>query len=93
MIRIKRPGEFEEMLEALHGDNLELAETIRKRIRWFQKNSDDTRLNNHPLHKHMEGKWAFSVMDDIRIIYVWEGDTTVRFLAIGRHEEVYKKSS
>jgi len=39
----------------------------------------------------MKGKWAFSVTDDIRIVYEWLGKTTVRFLAIGRHSKVYKK--
>lgn len=67
--------------------------TVDGRTRLFEKNHTDTRLQNHPLHKRLEGKWAFSVNEDIRIVYEWIGKTTVRFLAIGRHETVYKKSS
>lgn len=41
----------------------------------------------------MEGKCAFSITEDIRIIYVWLGDNTARFLDIGSHDTVYKKFS
>jgi len=37
----------------------------------------------------MKGKFAFSITDDIRIVYEWLGKSTVRFLAIGEHEKVY----
>jgi mRNA-degrading endonuclease YafQ of YafQ-DinJ toxin-antitoxin module len=47
------------------------------------------RLSNHALTKSMKGKWAFSITDDIRIIYEKIGPQTIRFLAIGKHTEVY----
>jgi mRNA-degrading endonuclease YafQ of YafQ-DinJ toxin-antitoxin module len=40
----------------------------------------------------MKGKWAFSITDDIRIIYEWKDKNVVRFLAIGTHPEVYRKN-
>jgi len=57
----------------------------------LQHNPEDTRLRNHSLHKTMENKWAFSIRGDIRIVYVWIGKRTVRFLAIGGHEGVYTR--
>ena len=63
----------------------------KKRIRWFKKNPHDTRLDNHLLTKKMIGKWAFSITDDIRIVYEWTNQTTVRFLAIGSHNKVYPR--
>jgi mRNA-degrading endonuclease YafQ of YafQ-DinJ toxin-antitoxin module len=57
------------------------------------RNPDDTRLDRHPLTKKMGGKWAFSITDDIRIVYEWLGKNTVRFLAIGKHRKVYFRKS
>ncbi len=64
-----------------------------RRLRGYltQKNPNDTRLDNHQLTKRMEGKWAFSITDDIRIVYEWLGKNTARFLAIGGHSKIYSQ--
>ncbi len=41
----------------------------------------------------MKGKWAFSITDDIRIVYEWKTKNVVRFLAIGGHEKVYGRNN
>jgi len=92
MIKIERTGKFNQLLDELRLDP-ELKEEIDQRIRWFQKNPHDTRLGNHKLTQRMLGKWAFSITDDIRIVYEWLGETTVRFLAIGGHKKVYRRKA
>ena len=89
MIKIKRVGEFNLQLNELVHKNVRILPLINQRIRFFQNNSEDTRLRNHALTKRMKGKYAFSITDDIRIIYKYLGKNTVRFLAIGSHKEVY----
>lgn len=42
---------------------------VRQRVKWFRKNPQDTRLDNHILKRKMQGKFAFSITDDIRIVY------------------------
>jgi len=37
----------------------------------------------------MKGKWAFSITDDIRVIYKWTGKNEVCLLDIGGHLQVY----
>lgn len=91
MIKIILAGKFIKLLDELYIENPELELEVNQRVRWFQSNPDDTRLDNHLLTKRMEGKWAFSITDDIRIVYEWLGKTTVRFLAIGKHRKVYSK--
>ncbi len=91
MIKVKRRGDFTTMLDELLAGNESLEQVINERIKWFQSNPNDTRLDNHPLHRKLKGQWAFSVTDDIRIVYEWLGKTTVRFLAIGGHQKVYKR--
>ncbi len=89
MIKVKFSGKFDTMYKELVEGEQKLRDTIATRIELFEKNPQDTRLHNHSLRKHLEGRWAFSVTGDIRIIYKWIGKSSVRFLAIGHHKSVY----
>jgi mRNA-degrading endonuclease YafQ of YafQ-DinJ toxin-antitoxin module len=91
MIRIRTEGQYDQMYQSLTENDLELRELVLYKVNLFRKNPKDTRLDNHPLHKRMEDKWAFSITDDIRIVYEWLGKSTARFLAIGGHPAVYAK--
>lgn len=93
MLKIQRTGKFNQQLDELCFKDLELTILVNKLINLFKKNPRDTRLDNHPLTKKMEGKWSFSITDDIRIVYEWIGHSSVRFLDIGPHKKVYKKQS
>lgn len=92
MIKAELSGEFAQKYEDLIGSEPNLKKTIFQHIKWFKQNPNDTRLDNHHLTGRMEGKWAFSISDDIRIVYEWLGKNTVRFLAIGDHKKVYRTS-
>ena len=89
MIRIDFNGRFRLMYEELVGKEIDFKQVIFHRIELFRKNPQDTRLDNHPLTKSLKGKYAFSIDDDIRIVYEWIGKSTVRFLGIGKHSKVY----
>lgn len=91
MLKVQRHQGYINDLVDLLGSEPELAEQIEKRIGWFKKNPDDTRLDNHELEKELRGKWAFEITGDIRIVYRWMGRHEVRFLAIGGHLKVYNK--
>ncbi len=90
MIKIKKRRDFSEMLEELTAQDKSMKPIIIERIKWFQNNPQDTRLDNHLLTGKMSGQWAFSITDDIRIVYEWIGKNIVRFLAIGGHQKVYR---
>lgn len=92
-MKIKFTGEYHVRYATLVADDDAMRAKILEAVIRFRNNPDDTRLANHPLHKKMEGKWAFSVTSDIRIVYEWLGKALVRFLAIGSHTSVYPKSS
>lgn len=64
-------------------------ESVVRCVERFIKNPSDTRLDDHALKKKMKGKRAFSITNDIRIIYRWIGKNKAQFLNIGRHIEVY----
>jgi len=64
-----------------------------QKVLMFAQKPYDSRLKNHSLQRRMKGKWAFSVDDDVRIIYQWSDKKTARFLAIGGHEIVYGRKN
>lgn len=89
MIRIKFTGKYQEDLSELCYEHPLVKEEIDNRVKLFLNNPEDTRLDNHALTGRMAGNWAFSITNDIRIVYEWLGKKTVRFLAIGGHPKVY----
>ncbi|EKE04961.1 MAG: hypothetical protein ACD_19C00427G0008 [uncultured bacterium] len=91
MLKIQLDGSFHVSYKQLVEDYPSLTQEIEKRINWFRKNPDDSRLQNHALRKRMKGKFAFSITGDIRIVYEWLGKSTVRFLVIGGHKKVYTR--
>jgi mRNA-degrading endonuclease YafQ of YafQ-DinJ toxin-antitoxin module len=91
-MKILLSGQYNRMYRDLCAKNSEIVETIIEKVILFRKNYKDTRLLTHPLHKHLKGKYAFSVTNNHRIIFEWVGKSTARFLAIGTHKEVYKKT-
>ena len=91
MIKVRLSGKFEISYQELILAESELKEIVWSRVNLFGKNPLDTRLRNHRLRGRLKGKWAFSITDDIRIVYEWKTKNTVRFLAIGKHEKVYRK--
>lgn len=89
MIKVSPSGKFERMYRDLIRRNPDLKDTVTVGIYRFRKNPHDTRLDNHYLTKRLDGYWAFSITDDIRIIYERMSKTTARFIAIGTHKDVY----
>ncbi len=92
MIKVSLNGKFESLYRELLRDMPWLENVVFEKTLLFSSNPNDTRLKNHPLTKRLQGKWAFSINDDIRIVYEWLGKNTVRFLAIGSHGNVYKRN-
>lgn len=90
MLKIKYSGKFQSEFKELVEQNSELQTEVDQRIKWFRKNPADTRLDNHALTGNLEGKWAFSITDDVRVVYEWRGKTTVRLLKIGSHVSIYR---
>ncbi|MFV1917255.1 MAG: type II toxin-antitoxin system mRNA interferase toxin, RelE/StbE family [Patescibacteria group bacterium] len=91
MIKIKRTGKFDQMLKGLVAEDEKLLSLTETKILLFAKNPTDTRVENHPLKRRLKGKWAFNITNDVRIVYEWQGKNAVRFLAVGKHEKIYKR--
>lgn len=61
---------------------------LRAALRRFAADPRDALLRTHKLKGDLESYWAFSVDDDLRVLFRWEGD--IAFLVhLGTHDEVY----
>ncbi len=54
----------------------------------FAADPHDGLLRTHKLKGELDGYWAFSVDDDLRVLFRWDGDTCF-LVNLGTHHEVY----
>ena len=61
---------------------------LRAGLRRFAAEPLDPLLRTHKLKGELDRYWAFSVDDDLRVLFRWEGDE-VFLVTLGTHDEVY----
>jgi mRNA-degrading endonuclease YafQ of YafQ-DinJ toxin-antitoxin module len=61
---------------------------LERAVRRFQSNPFDPVQRTHKPAGELEGKWAFSVTYDLRVVCSMEGDLAY-LLAMGGHDEGY----
>ena len=69
-------------------NNPRLKSQFHKRLRIFKLDSSDTHLKDHVLTGSMSQFRAFSINNDLRVIYKVYADQIV-FFDVGTHEQVY----
>lgn len=65
-------------------------QSFNERLVLFFKNTQDPLLRNHALTGEWESCRSINVTGSYRAIYRQETKTSVRFLAIGTHSELYE---
>lgn len=63
-------------------------ELLRAALRRFGVEPRDPLLRAHKLKGDLAGYWAFSVDDDLRVLFRWEGKVCF-LVALGTHDEIY----
>lgn len=61
---------------------------LRAALRRFAAEPKDPLLRTHRLTGDLDGYWAFSVDEDLRVLFRWEGDEAF-LVNPGSHDEVY----
>jgi mRNA-degrading endonuclease YafQ of YafQ-DinJ toxin-antitoxin module len=61
---------------------------LRAALRRFAQNPRDPLLRTHKLKGELRSYWAFSVDEDLRVVFRWNGDEAF-LVNIGSHNEVY----
>ena len=61
---------------------------LRAALRRFALDPQDPLLRTHKPKGDLEMDWAFTVDDDLRVLFRWDGD--IAFLVnLGTHDQVY----
>jgi mRNA-degrading endonuclease YafQ of YafQ-DinJ toxin-antitoxin module len=61
---------------------------LRAALRRFAADPRDPLLRVHKLKGELADYWAFSVDEDLRVLFRWEGDEAF-LVNLGSHDEVY----
>ena len=61
---------------------------LRAALRRFSADPRDPVLHTHKLKGALAGYWAFSVDEDLRVVFRWIGDEAF-LVNLGSHHEVY----
>lgn len=61
---------------------------LRAALRRFAADPQDALLRTHKLKGELDGYWAFSVDDNLRVLFRWAGDEAF-LVHLGTHDEVY----
>ena len=64
------------------------ATMLRAALRRFVADPGDPLLRVHKLKGELREHWAFSVDDDLRLLFRWDGSEAF-LVNIGSHDEVY----
>ena len=68
----------------------EIQDIAEAQERVFRADAFDPRLRTHKLSGRLKDLWAFSVTNDIRLVFEFLAADEVIFHTIGRHEVVYE---
>ena len=63
-------------------------EMLRAALRRFAADPHDPLLRTHKLRGDLADYWAFSVDDDLRVLFRWGGDEAF-LVNLGSHDEVH----
>lgn len=61
---------------------------LRAALRRFAADPRDPLLRTHKLKGELDAYWAFSVDDDLRVLFRWQGDACF-LLTLSTHDEVH----
>ena len=78
-------------LEKIQQKDRKLANRIEKQIALFEENPKHPSLHTHKLSGTMGNMWSISITMSIRMVYVFLDQSSVIFVKIGTHDEVYGK--
>lgn len=88
-MQIKHSEIFKRAYKARVQKNAELRELFWEALEVFEQDPLHTSLRTHKLTGSLEGKWAFSVTYDCRVVFHMVSDKEIILLDIGSHDEVY----
>jgi mRNA interferase YafQ len=84
-LRVKASNRFLRKAKKLREPRASL---LRAALRRFAADPQDPLLRTHKLKGDLSDYWSFSVDDDLRVLFRWDGDD-VFLVNLGSHDQVY----
>lgn len=84
-MRFARSSAFKRRAEKLTREQTAM---LAAALRRFSRNPRDPLLHTHRLGGDLKDYWAFSVDQDLRVVFRWQGEE-VFLVSVGSHDEVY----
>jgi len=84
-MRFARSSAFKRRAEKLTREQTAM---LAAALRRFSRNPRDPLLSTHRLKGDLKDYWAFSVDQDLRVAFRWQGDEAF-LVTIGSHDEAY----
>jgi addiction module RelE/StbE family toxin len=90
MPKIYFSRDFIKQYKLLSKRNPNLVKKLEKLTEIFINNPKHPILKTHSLSGKLQGKYAFWISWDLRVVFEWLDNKSVRFLVLGTHDKVYK---
>lgn len=88
-MQVRRSSAFDKAYDERIRKDPILRDLFWEALEIFETDPFHPSLRTHSLTGALEGKWAFSVDYDCRVIFIFTNDNLITFLDIGTHDEVY----
>jgi mRNA-degrading endonuclease YafQ of YafQ-DinJ toxin-antitoxin module len=85
---VETPG-FKRAFKKLVKGRPEMSRVFREKLALFLSNPYHPSLQTHKLHGRLKGSLAFSLTDDLRVVFSFLTSDVVSLEDIGTHDEVY----
>jgi len=78
-------------LKKIKRNNVKLSKRVEKQLSLFQNSPQHISLRTHKLQGNLKNMWSISITEKIRMVYLLLSHQEAYFIALGTHDEVYKK--
>jgi len=89
-MKVEFTHEFIKIYKKRYSHKPNIQKRFEERLRKFVQDQADSQLHDHPLTGKLEGKRAFSITGDVRVVY-YIHENIAYFVDIGTHNQVYGK--
>jgi len=90
-MKIRLSTDLVKLLRKIKNKDKILTNQISNKLKLFQVNAQHPSLRTHKLSGKMSNCWSISINKSLRIIYILLKSDEAYFIALGTHDEVYRR--
>lgn len=89
-VRLEFSSNFKKGLKKLKRKDPALVKHLYSSLEIFQEQPSHPSLKTHKLKGELQDRYAFSVHQNLRVIFRWATDTHVLLISFVAHDQVYR---